>query len=231
MLLLPHAEKEQCAAFIRDERVLVVWSDELDSIIPTCRDFEDRLIKLLWRSRPPPLSSSSTFGAPRSYPTSVNGSVSGHGSDAGALIGDTSVASSGPRDSVGATPAGSRPSTGVPRDLGSANHASEKAGDLEKGALIASRGFGYGLTEEEEEDELDEKADLADFNAGQHAQKSGGFLCFGRKKKLTEAQKRRAERIRQRRLVEERGVRMFAPVYNGIAAAMSTCQCLSSGYL
>ncbi|KAJ7254691.1 glycosyl transferase family group 2-domain-containing protein [Mycena haematopus] len=52
MLLLPHADKEQCAAFIRDERVLVVWSESLDAIIPTCHDFEDRLIKLLWRSRP-----------------------------------------------------------------------------------------------------------------------------------------------------------------------------------
>ena len=36
----------------RDERVLIVWSDSIDSIIPTCRDFEERLIKLLWRSRP-----------------------------------------------------------------------------------------------------------------------------------------------------------------------------------
>ncbi|KAF8874734.1 glycosyl transferase family group 2-domain-containing protein [Infundibulicybe gibba] len=46
MLQLPQAEKEQCAAFIRDERVLVVWSD-------------DRLIKLLWRSRPAPSTAAS----------------------------------------------------------------------------------------------------------------------------------------------------------------------------
>ncbi|KAF8269451.1 glycosyl transferase family group 2-domain-containing protein [Lactarius quietus] len=52
MLMLPHAEKEQNAAFVRDERVLVVWADGPDTIIPTCNDFEERLIKLLWRARP-----------------------------------------------------------------------------------------------------------------------------------------------------------------------------------
>ncbi|KAJ7705304.1 glycosyl transferase family group 2-domain-containing protein [Mycena rosella] len=72
MLMLPHADKEQCAAFIRDERVLVVWSESLDAIIPTCQDFEDRLIKLLWRSRPTgPLSSN---------PGSIAGSVLSHSS-------------------------------------------------------------------------------------------------------------------------------------------------------
>ncbi|KAH9946763.1 glycosyl transferase family group 2-domain-containing protein [Amylocystis lapponica] len=51
MLFLPRADKEQCAAFIRDERVLVVWSNNLDTIIPTCRDFEDKLIQLVWKRR------------------------------------------------------------------------------------------------------------------------------------------------------------------------------------
>ncbi|KAI0327882.1 hypothetical protein GY45DRAFT_1372836 [Cubamyces sp. BRFM 1775] len=49
--LLGTADKEQCGAFIRDERVLVVWSYQLDTIIPTCRDFEDKLIKLVWNLR------------------------------------------------------------------------------------------------------------------------------------------------------------------------------------
>lgn len=66
MLHLPNAEKEQRAAFIvssmlllspastqltvqnlkRDERVLVVWSDSIETIIPICNDFEARLIKV-----------------------------------------------------------------------------------------------------------------------------------------------------------------------------------------
>ncbi|KAF8260587.1 glycosyl transferase family group 2-domain-containing protein [Lactarius quietus] len=48
---LPRADKEQCGAFIRDERVLVVWSDSLDAIIPQCREFEEHLIKLVWTQR------------------------------------------------------------------------------------------------------------------------------------------------------------------------------------
>ncbi|KAF8452284.1 glycosyl transferase family group 2-domain-containing protein [Boletus edulis BED1] len=51
MVALPTAEKEQCGAFIRDERVLVLWSDDLDGIVPLCRDFEAMLIKLVWRAR------------------------------------------------------------------------------------------------------------------------------------------------------------------------------------
>nr|GAT50238.1 predicted protein [Mycena chlorophos]GAT50239.1 predicted protein [Mycena chlorophos] len=73
MLLLPHAEKEQQAAFIADERVLVVWSESIDTIIPLCQDFEERLIKLLWRSRPT---------ASLSAPGSLSGSVFSHSSGA-----------------------------------------------------------------------------------------------------------------------------------------------------
>ncbi|KAF9220635.1 hypothetical protein BS17DRAFT_310069 [Gyrodon lividus] len=51
MVMLPRAEKEQCGAFIRDERVLVLWSNNLDGIIPLCRDFEEKMIKLVWRAR------------------------------------------------------------------------------------------------------------------------------------------------------------------------------------
>ncbi|OBZ73353.1 hypothetical protein A0H81_07233 [Grifola frondosa] len=51
MMFLPTADKEQCGAFIRDEFVLVVWSYNLDNIISTCRDFEEKLIKLVWNRR------------------------------------------------------------------------------------------------------------------------------------------------------------------------------------
>ncbi|KAF9813569.1 hypothetical protein IEO21_05501 [Rhodonia placenta] len=51
MIFLPRADKEQCAAFIRDESVLVVWSYSLDNIIPTCKDFEEKLIQLVWKHR------------------------------------------------------------------------------------------------------------------------------------------------------------------------------------
>ncbi|KAI0827193.1 glycosyl transferase family group 2-domain-containing protein [Trametes gibbosa] len=77
MVDLPTADKEQSAAFIRDERVLIVWSDSIDNIIPTCHDFEERLIKLLWRSRPGAFPGSHPTST-NSNPASVSGSVSGH---------------------------------------------------------------------------------------------------------------------------------------------------------
>lgn len=65
---LPTADKEQCGAFIRDERVLIVWSDDLDNILGLCSDFETKLVKLVWRSR-------STIGAPSILSTSGSASV------------------------------------------------------------------------------------------------------------------------------------------------------------
>ena len=45
--------------------MMVIWSESLDRIIPLCQEFEERLIKLLWRSRPllNSSSASSTQGA------------------------------------------------------------------------------------------------------------------------------------------------------------------------
>ena len=72
----------------RDERVLVVWADGPDTIIPTCNDFEERLIKLLWRARP-------GFGATPSpsHPASYADSNSAH-----SLIGVTGRGSAPPSE-------------------------------------------------------------------------------------------------------------------------------------
>ncbi|KAK7038697.1 hypothetical protein VNI00_010581 [Paramarasmius palmivorus] len=74
MLMLPHADKEQCAAFIRDERVLVIWSDSLHAIVPAYKDLEQRLVMLLWRGRGSAASPTLTA------PSSTVGSVAGHAS-------------------------------------------------------------------------------------------------------------------------------------------------------
>ncbi|KAF8954800.1 glycosyl transferase family group 2-domain-containing protein [Flammula alnicola] len=83
MLMLPQADREQCAAFIRDERVMVIWSESLDRIIPICQDFEERLIKLLWRSRPSGAAggtAASTFNASNTTSTSAAASLADHSS-------------------------------------------------------------------------------------------------------------------------------------------------------
>ncbi|KJA17902.1 hypothetical protein HYPSUDRAFT_205759 [Hypholoma sublateritium FD-334 SS-4] len=48
---LPSAEKDQCGAFIRDERAVVLWSYSLETMIPLCKEFEEKLIKHIWRTR------------------------------------------------------------------------------------------------------------------------------------------------------------------------------------
>ncbi|CAA7264548.1 unnamed protein product [Cyclocybe aegerita] len=74
---LPKADKEQCGAFIRDERVLIVWSDDLDQIVPLCHDFEDKMMKLAWRGRnhhptPSVITSVSNSSAPSTTASNVN---------------------------------------------------------------------------------------------------------------------------------------------------------------
>lgn len=106
MLALPRADREQCAAFIvrkisfsnqrfinffsqRDERVMVIWAEALDRIVPLCQDVEERLIKLLWRARPSgPSTATSQAGQSPSlahshmsaYSASAAGSLADHGS-------------------------------------------------------------------------------------------------------------------------------------------------------
>ncbi|KAG6873721.1 hypothetical protein C0995_012187 [Termitomyces sp. Mi166 len=104
MLALPAADKEQCAAFIRDERVLVIWSDVLDRIVPTCTDFEDRLIKLLWRVQPVPSIAPSTVSHPHS--PSLTHSLSHH--DINSARSSIEVLASPPkRNSLASVPASS----------------------------------------------------------------------------------------------------------------------------
>ncbi|KAG0701465.1 glycosyl transferase family group 2-domain-containing protein [Suillus ampliporus] len=80
MNMVPRAEKEQCGAFVRDECVLILWSDNLDNIIPLCRDFEEKLIKLVWRQRAaisaaPSVISPSTLPSDDCLPATKEGSM------------------------------------------------------------------------------------------------------------------------------------------------------------
>jgi hypothetical protein len=81
MSMLPSADKEQCGAFIvslstfcdlpltlaaiqRDERVMVIWTDDFDTIVPLAREFEEKLIKLVWQNRVAFSAPSSTLQTP-----------------------------------------------------------------------------------------------------------------------------------------------------------------------
>ncbi|KAK7461714.1 hypothetical protein VKT23_008140 [Stygiomarasmius scandens] len=58
------AEKEQCQAFLRRERSLVMWSydEDPEGIVNLWKDFEDKLIKYIWRTRGQPKRAANTPG-------------------------------------------------------------------------------------------------------------------------------------------------------------------------
>jgi len=45
----PRAQKDTTGQ--RDERVVVIWTEDLDQIIPMCEEFNEKLMKYVWRSR------------------------------------------------------------------------------------------------------------------------------------------------------------------------------------
>ncbi|KZV89656.1 hypothetical protein EXIGLDRAFT_740933 [Exidia glandulosa HHB12029] len=49
---LARAVKGQGAAFVRDERLLVVWSDRVEDIIEEVKNFDLLLLNLVWQARP-----------------------------------------------------------------------------------------------------------------------------------------------------------------------------------
>lgn len=60
MDMLPTAEKDQCGAFIRNDDCVVLWAYSVDSIIPLCKEFEEKLIKYIWRTRGAPKRDTNT---------------------------------------------------------------------------------------------------------------------------------------------------------------------------
>ncbi|KAI0916116.1 hypothetical protein AcW1_010030 [Taiwanofungus camphoratus] len=197
MMDLPTADKEQSAAFIRDERVLVVWSDSIDTIIPICRDFEERLIKLLWRSRP-----SGVFGASShpttssSHPASVNGSISGHSlTHINSRLSAPALGRS--RQSSAFPPAPGTPGPpGTPRGMGRLSSEILAPGeDVEKGANVAEGDAGTAKTKTTR-------------------------TWYGRKKTVVVADDASAFGDDDGE-PEARPAKLYAPVYNGLAAGLS----------
>lgn len=45
---LANARKNQYAAFIREECVLVVWADNVENLVPTARRLEECLVNFIW---------------------------------------------------------------------------------------------------------------------------------------------------------------------------------------
>lgn len=108
MSWLPRADKEQRAAFIvsppalaalahsliclqRDERVLVVWAYTFDDIIPTVRDFEEKLINFIVAQRN--LLGYGAFAGASAAPSALGSAVSLGLEKDGAVITEKEAAS------------------------------------------------------------------------------------------------------------------------------------------
>ncbi|KAJ7651191.1 glycosyl transferase family group 2-domain-containing protein [Roridomyces roridus] len=48
---LAHAEKDQCGAFIRRPPSLVLYAPDVETLVPLAAEFEEKLIKHVWRTR------------------------------------------------------------------------------------------------------------------------------------------------------------------------------------
>ena len=48
---LAGARKHQFAAFCRQEQCLVVWADEVESLVPSAEALEERMIAYVWSGR------------------------------------------------------------------------------------------------------------------------------------------------------------------------------------
>ncbi|KAJ7503345.1 glycosyl transferase family group 2-domain-containing protein [Mycena galericulata] len=60
---LPHAEKDQCGAFVRHPPSLVLWAPAVEALAPLAAEFEDKLIKHIWRTRASDLPSAAASAA------------------------------------------------------------------------------------------------------------------------------------------------------------------------
>jgi hypothetical protein len=225
---------------------MVIWSESLDRIVPLCQDFEDRLIKLLWRSRPG-VAAANTATASASNATSVAGSHC-HGAPGGngSAIGEAE---------------------------GSVEHSGSLGGHGEafKSRSAAGGGVLRGLFGEQGRDDAD--ADEAAFGGGRagdvQMEKVGGggggagrngsgtfagqgpkrykTTWYGKKVALqrsvvglgekglgvgvNESTTTTLDDVEELRGEMKRPVRLFAPLYNGLAAGIALCMLFLSVFL
>jgi hypothetical protein len=72
---LRRARIHQCAAFIANEKLLVVWDDEPKNLLDRAQSIEDDLMELVWQTNPDDLNEKKGPTATATAVTSENGSV------------------------------------------------------------------------------------------------------------------------------------------------------------
>ena len=193
--------------------MMVIWSESLDRIIPLCHEFEERLIKLLWRSRP--LLNSSSASSTHYQGAVGAGSSAGHGNDSllGCPVSGSVEAFPGPN---GVNGNGKRNSNG--------NAALVKGPYGEQG-----REFDESEKDENEKDNVVSRFS-GHLNGHNHDQKSED----GRRNNIPRGEYKRTwygkkvflppskqEDDLERDRGDRRPIRLYAPLYNGLAAGIA----------
>lgn len=174
--------------------MMVVWSESLDRIIPLCQEFEERLIKLLWRSRP--LINSSSASSTQGVAGAASSAGHGNESLTGLPVSASVEALQGPN--------GKRNSTFM---KGLYGEQGREFDDLEK----EEKGKGKEVSDHPNDQKLED---------GGRNNKTKGYkrTWYGRKVILPPS--KQGDDLEKHR-EERRPIRLFAPLYNGLAAGIA----------
>ena len=186
---------------------MVIWSESLDRIIPICQDFEERLIKLLWRARPVVPTTTNSSGSPSAAGSYYHGAGGGvRRSSTGGSVSDAELVdhsgSGSSEAAVGGTTKEKPGRNGLVKGL----YGEQGRGDDPEAAF----GSGPG-------DVPTEKGGSDSFtpSTGQYKR-----TWYGKKVLLKKDEKGDVEELRGE---GKRPVRLYAPLYNGLAAGIALC--------
>jgi hypothetical protein len=206
---------------------MIIWSESLERIIPLCQEFEDKLIKLLWRSRA--VFNNTSSASSIRYQGGVGGESSGNAS----LLG---CPGSGSVEAFSGNGNGDNDGNGV---LGRANgsslalnllHSSNNTPSVLKGRY-GEQGRVYDELEMGEKAKDKVVSRFSDhLNGHSHDQKSeddqmnnktGEYkrTWYG-KKVLVPPSSKQGDDL-ERYEGEKRPIRLYAPMYNGLAAGIA----------
>ena len=183
---------------------MVIWSESLDRIIPLCQEFEERLIKLLWRSRP--LHNSSSASSTHHQGAVGAGSSAGHGNESllGCPVSGSVEALPGPNGTNGN---GNRNSVTLVKGLygEQGREFDEEKDEKEKDAVVSGHLNGHN------NDQKSEDSERNDITRGYKRTWYGKKVFVPPSSKQDDLE----------RYGERRPIRLYAPLYNGLAAGIA----------
>lgn len=218
---------------------MIIWSESLDRIIPLCQEFEERLIKLLWRSRP-------LLKTPSASSTHYHGGMSGGSSNAGHGNGSLfGYPGSGSVEALPLSHAGPKSGNGNGNNNNNGNGTLGRTSSLAFNLLHSSnnstpsvlKGL-YGEQgrefDELEMDRRDKEKVVSRFSGHLNGHGHDQKLEYGRNNKMRGGYKKtwygkkvfvlpplkHGDDV-ERYGGERRPIRLYAPVYNGLAAGIA----------